>query len=72
MLRPPPTGPTVLCMDTLIRLDHAEDGVLRRLHWFETCGAELAPPMRRLKADLRARDLRREIRDPYERGVTSR
>ena len=59
-------------MDTLIRLDREEDGVLRRLHWFETSGATLAPPLRALKAELRSRDLRRVIRDPFERGVTSR
>lgn len=59
-------------MDTLIRLDHHEDGQLRRLHWFELSGAQLAAPLRALKAELRARDLRRTIRDPWERGVASR
>lgn len=41
-----------------------EDGVLRRLHFFETQGISLAEPMQELKADLRARDKRSEIREP--------
>ncbi|MCA1710816.1 MAG: hypothetical protein LC789_03910 [Actinobacteria bacterium] len=41
-----------------------EDGVLRRLHFFETSGLSLAIPMQELKAELRARDKRIEIREP--------
>jgi hypothetical protein len=45
-----------------------EDGVLRRLHFFETTGISLAEPMRLLKAELRAKDQRAEIREPkFER-----
>jgi hypothetical protein len=46
------------------RLTPFEDGVLRRLFFFETSGATLAPPLRVLKAELRARDQRSEVRDP--------
>jgi hypothetical protein len=41
-----------------------EDGMLRRLFFFETSGATLAPPLRVLKAELRARDQRSDVRDP--------
>ena len=46
-----------------------EDGMLRRLFFFETSGATLAPPLRVLKAELRARDQRATVRDP-EAGIT--
>jgi hypothetical protein len=46
------------------RLTPAEDGILRRLTFFERRGARLAPPMRELKAELRARDQRTSVRDP--------
>lgn len=41
-----------------------EDGMLRRLFFFETSGATLAPPLRVLKAELRARDQRVDVREP--------
>lgn len=43
-----------------------EDATLRRLHWFERFGAELAPGLRVIKAGIRARDKRSVIRDPGE------
>lgn len=46
------------------RLSPDEDGILRRLFFFETSGATLAPPLQVLKAELRARDQRRTVRDP--------
>jgi hypothetical protein len=46
------------------RLTPFEDGLLRRLFFFETSGATLAPPLRVLKAELRARDQRAVVRDP--------
>jgi hypothetical protein len=46
------------------RLSPFEDGLLRRLFFFETSGATLAPPLRVLKAELRARDQRTTVRDP--------
>jgi hypothetical protein len=46
------------------RLTPVEDGVLRRLFFFEAGGATLAPPLRVLKAELRARDQRSVVRDP--------
>jgi hypothetical protein len=41
-----------------------EDDLLRRLHWFETAGCELSEDQRVLKASLRIRDRRSEIRLP--------
>ena len=52
-------------------LTHAEDGTLRRLHFFETVGARLAAPLAALKQDLWAQDLRRHVREPWEGQVTS-
>lgn len=46
------------------RLSPDEDGMLRRLVFFETSGATLAPPLQVLKGELRARDQRRTVRDP--------
>lgn len=46
------------------RLTAEEDGILRRLHYFECNGVTLALPMQTLKAELRARDRRAEIREP--------
>ena len=46
------------------RLTPDEDGLLRRLFFFETSGATLSPSMRVLKAELRARDQRSTVRDP--------
>ena len=41
-----------------------EDATLRRLHWFERFGAELAPALRVLIASIRARDKRAAVREP--------
>ncbi|GAC1444722.1 MAG: hypothetical protein NVSMB55_22060 [Mycobacteriales bacterium] len=46
------------------RLTPSEDGVLRRLVCFERLGATLAPQMRQIKDELRARDQRIEVREP--------
>ena len=46
------------------KLTPDEDAVLRRLHWFEQFGVELAPRTEDLKEDIRARDKRTEIREP--------
>lgn len=46
-----------------------EDGVLRRLHFFEMNGLSLALPMKQLKAELRARDKRAEIREPVVQRI---
>jgi hypothetical protein len=46
------------------RLSPVEDGLLRRLFYFESAGATLAPTLRVLKSELRARDQRRTVRDP--------
>ena len=46
------------------RLTPYEDSLLRRLFFFETSGATLAPPLRVLKAELRARDQRQTVRAP--------
>lgn len=48
------------------RLSPSEDGVLRRLFFFERTGAVLAPPLRLLKSELRARDQRATVRDPQQ------
>lgn len=57
-------------METLDRLTREEDGMLRRLHFFERSGAHLALPYRSLKQSLVMRDLRKSIRDPFEGRVT--
>jgi hypothetical protein len=46
------------------RLTRAEDGILRRLVFFERRGSTLAPPMHELKDELRARDQRIDVREP--------
>ena len=53
----------------LERLTPEEDGTLRRLHCLERLGADLAPPMKQLKDEIRRRDRRLEIREPDARGV---
>ena len=58
-----------MATQTLERLTHEEDGMLRRLHFFEQSGASLAPPFVDLKLSLLARDLRHEIREPFELQV---
>lgn len=55
----------------MVRLSHEEDGMLRRLHFFEQFGVRLAPSMRSLKQSLLARDLRHTIREPFESRVIS-
>jgi hypothetical protein len=50
-------------------LSSAEDGLLRRLFFFEAAGATLAPQLRVLKDELRARDQRASVRAP-ELAVT--
>ena len=57
------TGMTIDLTDRP-RLTADEDGLLRRLFFFEASGATFAPPMRVLKAELRARDQRSTVRDP--------
>ena len=46
------------------RVTPDEDGALRRLHLLEQLGARLSPQMAVLKAEIRHRDRRLEIRDP--------
>ena len=53
----------------LERLTPEEDGILRRLHGLERLGAELAPQMKQLKDEIRARDRRLDIREPDDRAV---
>lgn len=55
---------TVMPTDHAPGLSPSEDGQLRRLFFFETIGATLAPSLRQLKAELRTRDQRCEVRDP--------
>ena len=58
-------------MSDAVRLTHEQDGALRRLHFFERCGAELSTSCRLVKQELRARDHRADVREPWEVGVTS-
>jgi hypothetical protein len=51
------------------KLTPEEDATLRRLHWFEKFGVELAPGVRVVKATIRSRDKRSVIRDPTD-GAT--
>jgi hypothetical protein len=51
-------------MRTEERLSPYEDGLLRRLFYFETTGATLSPPLRVLKVELRSRDQRTVVREP--------
>jgi hypothetical protein len=48
------------------KLTPEDDAILRRLHWFERFGAELSPALRVVKATIRERDKRKDIRDPTE------
>ena len=59
-------------MDGRARLTHDQDGVLRRLTFFETSGARLVPALRLVRAQLRALDRRQTVREPWEVGVTLR
>lgn len=47
-------------------LSSDEDDLLRRLHWFESAGCELSASQRELKASLRDRDRRDDIRVPRQ------
>lgn len=51
------------------RLSHDEDGQLRRLFFFESLGIRLAPSLRLLKQQLRARDRRHTVREPFHGRV---
>jgi hypothetical protein len=53
----------------LARVTPEEDGILRRLHSLEQFGARLAPPLIQLKAEIRSRDQRIDIREPKELAV---
>lgn len=53
----------------LVRLTHDEDGALRRLTFFQQMGMSLSPAFREVRAELRSRDYRAVVRDPWERGV---
>jgi hypothetical protein len=46
-----------------------EDATLRRLHWFERFGVELAPAFRVVKHTIRAKDKRSDIREPDDGAV---
>lgn len=48
------------------RLSPDEDGALRRLHYFESAGAQLADHYASLKDTLRERDRRDEVRQPAD------
>jgi hypothetical protein len=54
---------------SVIRLTHEEDGQLRRLHFFEVSGARLAPAAKEMKQELRARDFRHTVREPFDGRV---
>jgi hypothetical protein len=60
---------TAPARDALPRLNAVEDGVLRRLWFFEQAGATLAPPLRELKDELRSRDQRANVRAPEAAGT---
>lgn len=55
----------------LARLSHDEDGTLRRLTFFQQLGAQLAPAYGEVRSEIRARDHRSVVREPWERGVAS-
>jgi hypothetical protein len=55
----------------LARLTHEEDGALRRLTFFQQMGMQLSPAYREVRTEIRSRDHRTVVRDPWERGVTS-
>jgi hypothetical protein len=52
------------------RISPEEDATLRRLHWFERFGVDLAPPLKVVKATIRSRDKRSVIRDPDEKRIS--
>ena len=49
---------------TALALSPEEDATLRRLVFFEGVGLSLAPPLRMLRTELRARDRRIVVREP--------
>lgn len=49
---------------TVLALSSEEDATLRRLVFFEDAGISLAPPLRVLRQELRARDRRLVVREP--------
>jgi hypothetical protein len=48
------------------KLTPEEDAELRRLHYFERFGCELAPKVRAVKGQIRSRDKRAVIREPED------
>lgn len=48
------------------RVTPEEDAELRRLHWFERMGCELAAPVHAVKTSIRSRDKRAVVRDPED------
>lgn len=54
------------------QLTRDQDGVLRRLTFFEASGARLVPTLRLVRAQLREHDRRQSVREPWESGVTVR
>ena len=59
-------------MDGIARLTHEQDGVLRRLAYFERTGVRLAPGLREIRFQLRSLDHRTVVREPWEGRVTPR
>lgn len=53
------------------KLTPEEDATLRRLHWFERFGVELAPSLSVVKSTIRSRDKRSTIRDPGDTAIQS-
>ncbi len=51
---------------TTLRLTPDEDGLLRRLEFFEQFGARLALGPKALKTEIRLRDRRLEVRPPQD------
>jgi hypothetical protein len=52
------------------KISPEEDATLRRLHWFERFGADLAPSLKVVKASIRGRDKRAFIREPDQRRIS--
>ena len=55
--------------EQLMGLSVHEDEALRRLQWFEDQGWQLSEDQQRLKATIRGRDRRREVRIPRQVAV---
>lgn len=58
-------------METSDRLTREQDGVLRRLTYFEQSGLSLSADSRRLRQELRSQDFRTSVREPWEAAVTT-